>query len=291
MKNRLNQLHLIGLSVILAGCMGSCSKDDPGKTPHPDKGVIEITPQWNACAEASKELPTSYKVQIGEILKEMDAVKACFPGLFPPDTYRLKAWNEAAHISVNGSVATIEKNEDGSLHTAPGFLFAAGADVTVTEDDTVRIQLPMEQHVRRLAFTLALQGETEDIESITGKIHGVACSIDLFEGTLSGETSAEVNFPMKRVSPDATEVTGSLRTFGILPEKKAVLALHIEYTGGYEQDIESDITSLLDGFEEGTETFPIESELKIEKQTEGGFTGTITDWKKNDEYVEIEYTE
>ncbi len=287
MKKLLNHLHVIGLSVLVSGSLGSCSDDDDYKTSHPDKGVIEITPQWTACEEASRELPDTYKMQAGEVLKEMEAVKACFPALFPPGTYGLAAYNEADHISVTGSVAMVERKADGSLHDAPGFLFTGQSEVTVVEDDTVRVDLPMQQHVRRLTFTISVDGDAKEIESVTGTLEGVAGSMNLWEGTLEGEAS-KVVFPMDHSSRTGSELSGSFRLLGIIPCGKALLSLHIGYTDGYSQEIESDVTEWLDGFEEETGTLSIAGELNIEKQPDGGFSGTITDWKKNDEYIEIE---
>lgn len=287
MKKLFNFLSVLGLSTLVAGCLVSCSKDESGKTSHPGMGVIEIIPEWRACEEAFQELPSTYRVQVGEMTKEMETGNSCFPALLPPKTYELTACNEAAHVSVKGPVATVDQVEDSSLHASPGFLFSTRTEVTVLEDDTVRVTLPMKQHVRRLALTVFLHGDVGTVKSLTATLNGVAGSIRLFESKLEGEAMT-VKIPMAKISHTEGEFTGSCRILGILPEEKAQLKLYVEYADGQGQEVESDMTELFKDFKDGTETFSVEGELEIEKQVDGCFHGTIIDWKKKDEYVEIE---
>ena len=132
-----------------------CAKDDRHNTPHPDRGAVRVTTDWSGCS-SDASVPGSHTLRIGAESQEVTAETNTFKSLLAPGSYRLLAYNTPEGVSITGNTATVDTKDDGTLTPQPGYLFSATKELDVEADDTLKVTLPMQQHIRSLTLTLEL---------------------------------------------------------------------------------------------------------------------------------------
>lgn len=288
-NRKINLTGICKLLIFAAVCQsfGSCVKDDLHNTPHPDKGAVRVTTDWSGrSSEAS--VPGSHTLRIGEESQEVTAETNTFNGLLAPGSYRLLAYNTPEGISVTGNTATVDTKDDGMLTPQPGYLFSAGKELDVAADDTLKVTLPMQQHIRSLTLTLELaEGDKERIAGTTATLTGIAHSLDLTTGTQTAEQTGRTvapEFKFSTVTPTRAEgkpaLAAMLRLMGVITGERQTLTLTVTLTDGSVQTLVTDLTDLLKDFGGTMEALRLDALLNL--PTAGSMNGTITGWKEVD---------
>ena len=264
-----------------------CAKDDRHNTPHPDRGAVRITTDWSG-RSSDASVPGSHTLRIGAESQEVTAGINTFKSLLASGSYRLLAYNTPEGVSITGNTATVDTKDDGTLTPQPGVLFSAAKELDVTADDTLKVTLPMQQHIRNLTLTLQLaEGDKERIAGTTATLTGIAHSLDLTTGEQNvGQTGRTVapEFKLSTVTPTRAEgkpaLAALLRLMGVITGERQTLTLTVSLKDGSVQTLVTDLTDLLKGFGGTMEALRLDALLNL--PTEGDMGGTITGWKEVD---------
>ena len=264
-----------------------CAKDDRHNTPHPDRGAVQITTDWSG-RSSDASVPGSHTLRIGEESQEVTAETNTFKSLLAPGSYRLLAYNTPEGVSITGNTATVDTKDDGTLTPQPGVLFSAAKELDVTADDTLKVTLPMQQHIRNLTLTLQLaEGDKERIAGTTATLTGIAHSLDLVTGEQTtrqtGQTVAP-EFKLSTVTPTRAEgkpaLAAMLRLMGVITGERQTLTLTVSLKDGSVQTLVTDLTDLLKGFGGTMDALRLDALLNL--PVAGDMGGTITGWKEVD---------
>ncbi|WP_288154830.1 FimB/Mfa2 family fimbrial subunit, partial [Phocaeicola sartorii] len=233
-------------------------------------------------------VPGSHTLRIGEESQEVTAETNTFKSLLAPGSYRLLAYNTPEGVSITGNTATVDTKDDGMLTPQPGVLFSAAKELDVEADDTLKVTLPMQQHIRNLTLTLQLaEGDKERIAGTTATLTGIAHSLDLVTGEqTTGQTGQTVapEFKFSSITPTRAEgkpaLAALLRLMGVITGERQTLTLTVSLKDGSVQTLVTDLTDLLKGFGGTMEALRLDALLNL--PTEGDMGGTITGWKEVD---------
>ena len=210
--------------------------------------------------------------------------------LFAPGSYTLAVWNPAEGITVSGTTATIaaatgnRAGTDAFVDNAPGWFFTHTEQVSIEKDKDYPLTAVMRQQVRELTLVIKPAGDAADrIESIWGTLSGAAGTLDFATGTHGTPSEVELHFTKITEGDDAGKWMATVRLLGIAGDAQRLTAT-LTYTDGNPQptSLNSDLTSALNGFNDG-KTAPLTLGGTIaETPGEAGFTGEITDWETVD---------
>lgn len=261
-----------------------CAKDDRHNTPHPDRGAVRITTDWSG-RSSDASVPGSHTLRIGSESQEVTAETNTFKSLLAPGSYRLLAYNSPEGVSITGNTATVNTKDDGMLTPQPGVLFSAAKELDVAADDTLKVTLPMQQHIRSLTLTLQLaEGDKERIAGTTATLTGIAHSLDLVTGEqTTGQTGQTVapEFKLSTVTPTRAEgkpaLAAMLRLMGVITGERQTLTLTVSLKDGSVQTL---VTDLLKGFGGTMDALRLDALLNL--PVAGDMGGTITGWKEVD---------
>lgn len=283
MKMKNYSTILEGLFLCSTLMLGSCVKDTLYNTPHPDKGAVVVSTDWSGrSSEAVK--PTSYLLRIGEEEQTVSEDINTFKSLLTPSTQKLLVYHGADGIIINGTTASVNTLEDGSLNPMPGYLFSSYKEITIPTDDTLRVAMPMKQHIRQLVLMLELkEGDEKIIAGTSAIVTGIAPSVDLTTGEINATSGRTVNpvftissAPIIRAAGVPT-LAAAMRIFGIMTAEKQELSIAVALTNGTVQTITTDLTDYLKNFGNGEmETLVLDATLSLPPEV--GMTATISDW-------------
>ena len=278
---------MVGMAA--AVLLSSCVKDTLYDTPHPDYGKIAVTADWSARGEGI-DIPTTWTVTMGDYTGTETSATHAPNHLFAPGSYTLAVWNPAEGIMVNGTTATIaaatgnRAGTDAFVNNAPGWFFTYTKQVSIEKDKDYPLTAAMKQQVRELTLMIEPAGDAADrIESIGGTLSGAAGTLDFATGTHGTPSEVELHFTKITEGDDAGKWMATVRLLGIAGDAQRLTAT-LTYTDGNPQptSLNSDLTSALNGFNDG-KTAPLTLGGTIaETPGEAGFTGEITDWETVD---------
>ncbi len=280
-------INMVGMAA--AVLLSSCVKDTLYDTPHPDYGKIAVTADWSARGEGI-DIPTTWTVTMGDYTGTETSATHAPDHLFAPGSYTLAVWNPAEGITVNGTTATIaaatgnRAGTDAFVDNAPGWFFTHTEQVSIEKDKDYPLTAVMQQQVRELTLMIEPAGDAADrIESIGGTLSGAAGTLDFATGTHGTPSEVELHFTKITEGDDAGKWMATVRLLGIAGDAQRLTAT-LTYTDGNPQptSLNSDLTSALNGFNDG-KTAPLTLGGTIaETPGEAGFTGEITDWETVD---------
>ena len=280
-------INMMGMAV--AVLLSSCVKDTLYDTPHPDHGKIAVTADWSARGEGI-DIPATWTVTMGDYTGTETSATHAPDHLFAPGSYTLAVWNPAEGITVNGTTATIaaatgnRAGTDAFVDNAPGWFFTHTEQVSIEKDKDYPLTAVMQQQVRELTLMIEPAGDAADrIESIEGTLSGAAGTLDFATGTHGTPSEVELHFTKITEGDDAGKWMATVRLLGIAGDAQRLTAT-LTYTDGNPQptSLNSDLTSALNGFNDG-KTSPLTLGGTIaETPGEAGFTGEITDWETVD---------
>ncbi len=269
--------------------LSSCVKDTLYDTPHPDHGKIAVTADWSARGEGI-DIPATWTVTMGDYTGTETSATHAPDHLFAPGSYTLAVWNPAEGITVSGTTATIaaatgnRAGTDAFVDNAPGWFFTHTEQVSIEKDKDYPLTAVMRQQVRELTLVIKPAGDAADrIESIWGTLSGAAGTLDFATGTHGTPSEVELHFTKITEGDDAGKWMATVRLLGIAGDAQRLTAT-LTYTDGNPQptSLNSDLTSALNGFNDG-KTAPLTLGGTIaETPGEAGFTGEITDWETVD---------
>lgn len=273
-------IYIIGMAALtLTGCV----KDELFDTPHPGKGRITVTADWNARGEGIA-IPQSWNLSMGDYHGTETAATHAPDHLFEPGSYSLVAWNPTTDISVSGTTASVTSTADGCISGDPGWLFTSVQEVTIEADRDHAFTATMQQQVRQLTLTIRLTGDAaERVEGISGRLSGVAGTMDFASDTYGAPSSVALNFTKITQGENAGAWTATVRLLGITGESQQLTG-GITYAGDNlpSTPIASDMTALLAGLNDNN-TVPLSLACDLETPTQAGVTATIIDWEVQEE--------
>ena len=261
----------------------SCVKDELHDTPHPDYGKITVTADWSDRGEGV-DIPAEWTVTMGDYTGTETGATHSPDYLFKPGGYTLAAYNIPEGITISGTTATVAAADGGCIVNAPGWLFSSVQEVAIEADTDYELTAVMRQQVRKLTLMIEPAGDAaERIESIEGTLSGAAGTLDFATGTYGTPSEVELRFTKITKGDDAGKWMATVRLLGIAGNLQRLTAT-LTYTDGNPQptSLNSDLTTALDGFNDG-KTSPLTLGGTIaETPGEAGFTGEITDWETVD---------
>ena len=261
----------------------SCVKDELHDTPHPDYGKITVTADWSDRGEGV-DIPAEWTVTMGDYTGTETGETHSPDYLFKPGGYTLAAYNIPEGITISGTTATVAAADGGCIVNTPGWLFSSVQEVAIEADTDYSLTAVMRQQVRKLTLMIEPTGDAaERIESIVGTLSGAAGTLDFATGTYGTPSEVELRFTKITKGDDAGKWMATVRLLGIAGNLQRLTAT-LTYTDGNPQPtaLESDLTTALDGFNDG-KTAPLTLGGTIaETPGEAGFTGEITDWETVD---------
>lgn len=273
-------IYIIGMAALtLTGCV----KDELFDTPHPGKGSITVTADWNARGEGIA-IPQSWNLSMGDYHGTETAATHAPEHLFEPGSYSLVAWNPATDISVSGTTASVTSTADGCISGELGWLFTSVQEVTIEADRDHAFTAAMQQQVRQLTLTIRFTGDAaERVKGISGRLSGVAGTMDFASDTYGAPSSVALNFTKITQGENAGAWTATVRLLGITGESQQLTG-GITYAGDNlpSTPIASDMTALLAGLNDNN-TVPLSLACDLETPTQAGVTATIIDWEVQEE--------
>lgn len=276
------KLHIIILSAALS-LLSACVKDELHDTPHPSHGAISVTADWTDRGEGV-DIPAEWTVTMGDYTGTETGATHSPDYLFKPGGYTLAAYNIPEGITVSGTMATVAAADGGCIVNTPGWLFSSVQEVAIEADTDYSLTAVMRQQVRQLTLVIEPTGDAANrIESIEGTLSGAAGTLDFATGTYGTPSEVELHFTKITDGDDAGKWMATVRLLGIAGDLQRLTAM-LTYTDGNPQPtaLESDLTTALDGFNDGkTEPLTLGGTI-AETPGEAGFTGEITDWETVD---------
>lgn len=273
-------IYIIGMAALtLTGCV----KDELFDTPHPGKGRITVTADWSARGEGIAT-PESWNLSMGDYHGTETAATHAPDHLFEPGSYTLVAWNPATDISVSGTTASVTSTADGCISGDPGWLFTSVQEVTIEADRDHAFTAAMQQQVRQLTLTIRFTGDAaERVEGISGRLSGVAGTMDFASDTYGAPSSVALNFTKITQGENAGAWTATVRLLGITGESQQLTG-GITYAGDNlpSTPIASDMTALLAGLNDNN-TVPLSLACDLETPTQASVTAIIIDWEVQEE--------
>lgn len=283
MKNKHTHYTYIALlTATLTLSLTSCVKDDLYNTPHPDQGAGIILVDWSAIGiEAA--LPESYTLRIGTEEYTVGGSTNQLQPLLQPGRYELTIHNSPEGIAVVGNTARVNSVEGRTrateeyINPLPNYLFSAHQVFDVMADDTIRVTAQVKQLVRLLEVELSVtEGDYSRVQSAMATLDGIASEVDIVTGE-----RAVVAKVQNDLAADGDRFATSFRLLGTLPSTGHTLTVSLLFTNGDTKRIESDVTTLLTGFNDRTEPMKITGDLLLPVKA-GVTDATITDWKEAD---------
>ena len=254
--------------------LSSCVKDTLYDTPHPDKGAVTISLTGLSADD-------NYVLDMDGKVADITGSPFTNPDLLNPGTHSMVIYNRAEGFTFDGRMARVntpdgKSRADGaSVIPLPGYLKTISQEITVTADDTLRVNAVPQQRVRDLQLELEVtQGRPELIQTVTGTLSGIAGAVDMEAEQTTGEpASTAVAF-----TRDGDKLTADARLLGTMGAVQT-LVLDIVFTdGGRTQRTEVDLTEALAGVgSDMTEPFTLTAGLRT--PMEAGFSASITDWE------------
>ena len=169
--------------------------------------------------------------------------------------------------------------DGASVIPLPGYLKTVSQEITVTADDTLRVNAVPVQCVRDLQLELEVtQGRPELIQNVTATLSGIAGIFDMEKGQTIGEPASTV-FAFTR---EDSKLTADLRLLGTMGDVQT-LVLDIVFTdGGRTQHTEVELTEAMKEFNgDMTTAYRVTGTLETPVGMEEG-KGEITEWETVD---------
>lgn len=271
------------LTLALLLTLGGCVKDELHDTPHPDTGKVTVTADWTDRGEGV-DIPASWHIAMGDYSGTETGATHSPDYLFNPGSYTLAVYNPADGITVSGMTAAVAAADGGCIVNTPGWLFTSVQEVEIEADTDYSLTAVMHQQVRELTLVIEPTGDAaERIESIEGTLSGAAGTLDFATGTHGTPSEVKLHFTKITDGNDAGKWMATVRLLGIAGDAQRLTAT-LTYTDGNPQptSLNSDLTSALNGFNDG-KTSPLTlGGTLAETPDEAGFTGEITDWETVD---------
>ena len=287
MTMKTNKTYTISLLVASLLATTSCVKDKLYNTPHPDTGKVSVSANWTGRGEGV-DIPAEWTITMDTYIGKETGATHALDSLFTPGSYRLAAYNVPDNITIDGTTATITSatgSGDGTtlVNNAPGWLLTYVQEMGIEADVDYVLTAEMRQQVRQLTFIVDPTGNaTGRVETIVGRLSGVAGTLDFATGHHGTASEVELHFAKITEGTDAGKWAATVRLLGITGDRQS-LAITLVYSGSNPQDtrIESDLTEVLKDFNADKAVPMILDGTMVETPDEMGMSSVIiSEWEK-----------
>ena len=235
-------INMMGMAA--AVLLSSCVKDTLYDTPHPDKGAVTISLTGLSADD-------NYVLDMDGKVADITGSPFTNPDLLNPGTHSMVIYNRAEGFTFDERMARVnapdgKSRADGaSVISLPGYLKTVSQEITVTADDTLRVNAVPQQRVRDLQLELEVtQGRPELIQTVTGTLSGIAGAFDMEAEQTTGEpASTAVAF-----TRDGDKLTADARLLGTMGAVQTLVLDIVFVDGGRTQQTEVDLTEALANF-------------------------------------------
>ena len=283
MKKNIYNIALSMAAAVLS--LTSCVKDELYNTPHPDKGVVEISTDWSDAISES-DIPSAYYLKTDDDSPVETGEKTVrYPKLLTPGKHMFSAYNIPDGIHVNGAGASVTLSGNGLLNPMPGYLFSSVKEVDVLQDHILQVDMPMKRRVCPIRLKLTLTGgKPEEIAHVEATLSGVAGSVNLHSGVIGDESFSlmPVITPTDGTLRSSAEVEMRCRVLGVNPRQRQLLSVTLTMKDGHQEEIISDLTDRLKDV--NATMRPVDLTGSMDALQNGEFGGTITDWTETDDF-------
>lgn len=274
-----------GIALAALMSLASCVKDDlyDQSGPDPDLTRSKLTVQTDF-SDMSLEavIPPTCRLIINDGAEIHETDEAKFDVYLPHGTFNLLTYSLPEGISANGRIASVDPvggtKATAEIEPQPGYLFASAMEVTVDKAGEQIVTMPMKQLVRRLNFKIYENygGDYEGIyvESAEATLNGVATSVDLVSGELSGD-AASVSGTFEN---SGIEHSLFFRILGVVPAERQILTVELTWSNGDKQTIETNLTDLITEDDYDIQIF----ESEVTPPASAGVGGELSPWQMVD---------
>ncbi len=272
MKSR--YIYTITIGIIMS-VLWSCVKIDLEDLPEPMEpttGNVTLVTAWNNRTEGI-DIPADYTVHIHTYALSLTGSSNHLPEM-EEGIYPIIIYNEAGKINIEGTTATVE-TEDNIVDALPGWLFTASEDITYEAGMDKTVTVEMKQQVGQLELEINIRKNIPgSLQSVTASLSGIANSMDFKANTYSGEGLHVV--PV--LTEEDNKLKGAVRLIGLTTEAQE-LTLDITYTSGGTQQLVTDISGELAGFNRSKQTaLTLTVDMEI-TSGEAGFEASVNAWE------------
>ena len=270
---KLLKIFIIPVAATLFGCTHYPIYDLP--QPVSMQSILLITDWTNRGSDI--DIPASYTVKIGDSSTILSGTTNSVENLFADaGQYTVNVWNTVDHITVSDSTAAADYKA-GDL----GWLFTGKQEVTIKKDSDYSITVPMQQQVRQLTLKLEVTGDAKDrLKNINASLSGVAGTLNIDNGTHGAPADVALTFSE---DPSDGAWKATIRLLG-MTDKAQTLTLALSFSGGDSSPyiLNSDMSSLLAGFNEDKKTPLTLSARLVATSADAEFAATISNWIRGD---------
>lgn len=287
------KLGVIALSATLFGCVKA---DYTSTTEHPLESQITLKPDFAGSGSGITIPDDVIILQDGK--KVIPDADGKLP-LVDPGDYRFVIYNEAPPIVVTSQepappatkgdvIAHLPVDGDGFIEKMPDWFFSGFMDTNLEKDKDYKQTLTMQQQIRELNFDLTItQGEPERVTAINAELSGVSSGWNLVADVPDG-TAAKVKVPFIQTKE---KLNATVRLLGIgngatHTVVNQILTIHLTFADGRTQQIVSDVSSQLAGFNTN-KSVPMTLQGDVHTPIEAGQSGTITGWVVVEEDINV----
>ena len=228
------------MGMAAAVLLSSCVKDTLYDTPHPDKGAVTVSLTGVSADD-------NYVLDIDGKVADITGSPFTFPDLLNPGTHSMVIYNRAEGFTFDGRTARVNALSGGgtAIIPLPGYLKTVSQEITVTADDTLRVNPVPQQRVRDLQLELDVtQGRPELIQSVSATLSGIAGIFDMEKGQTIGEPTS-TTFDLTR---NGSKLTADARLLGTMGAVQTLVLDIVFVDGGRTQRTEVDLTEALADF-------------------------------------------
>jgi|AGTN01.2.fsa_nt_gi hypothetical protein len=273
-------------AVLVLCCLSACVDEPLFDTDHPNHGKITLITDWADRPEGTN-IPGNYAVTMGDYAATLPGnstdARLCIAAvdhLFAPGAYRLKVYNPADNITVNGTTANIAVT-DGFATPLPGWFFTSTQDVTIESDHNYDITAVMQQQVRQLTFVIQPTGGAFDrITGVDATLTGIASQLNIDNGEATGYA---VNVKPVFTRENDGKYHATIRLIGVLGTTQT-LTVTFNFRNGSPANlvVTADLTTQLENFNTDKKTPLILATQIVETQTTATFSAVISEWDDNE---------
>lgn len=262
----------IGMAAaLLTSCVKNTLYDSPlGPS---SAGSLTVITDWSAKApEAS--IPATYTLLVDSAEMEVSETTNVFTPSPAAGSHVLTVFNIAAGTHRKGNEVLIDTASNGEIYHMPADLFYAKKDFVKLQGEKQTVTAEMQQLTRRLVIELKVADDDLDqVASCSGTLASVCPSFDLAAGVRAANTAA--------TTAHATKESDHLRLeynlLDITPDADKTLTIHITYTDGETEDIDSDLSDILDDFGDSNKPLVVTTDLSFSSGAKT--TASISGWQ------------
>lgn len=286
---------LLGLLAVLPFLQMGCTRLD--LETYPGEGPVNIAFNWSNLL-AGDSVPVAMKLCFygKDSVITRDCKDSVYRGMLPNGSYQVIAYNiDAKNVMYNqsdtymGTEAIAQtRNSDTkaiSYLSQPYHLYGIGlGSITVLGDSVVNETATPLPFVKKIHVKYTVTGEKQAIASCNASLSGIAMSVNIASGKVSGKTGTVLFKPSSTSYGFESMVT----FFGIADVSTNNLSTVLDFTGGGNQTLDVNIAAALTEVNDATIPIDVNLDIAVTGNVGAGFGATLTGWTVDTENVIVE---